>query len=445
MFAEDKFLHGLIDGLEQAVLDTGPDRGWTPMPHQAPPEDTDWDVWLMLGGRGTGKTRGGGEYVMRHLREDGPAARVGVGAPTNQSAREVCAEGESGIMTLHGDEFIKYNRNTGEAWHERGGYVKFQGAEKPRMWNGPQWSLLWADEIALWNPDSWDQAQLGVRLGEWPRTVGTTTPKNRKWVRELAEEETTRVSHGTTFDNIHLSKRRLDAFRRMYAGTRTGRQELYAEWLDEVEGALWTIELIDRKRIMNPKDVPELVSVVVSIDPAVSAHEKSDESGIIVAGSGWCDCNRTSPKDEPELHGFVFDDASGVYTPTQWGKKALALYDEWEANRIIGERNNGGDLVEANLRAHRQEGWLYESVWASRGKRRRAEPVLNLYEQGKVHHVGRTNFEELEEQMTTWVPDDESAPSPDRMDALVWAFTKLLVDRMRLLGDIDDYASYRPA
>lgn len=436
--AADRFLEQLAEGL-QSSLESSSSKTWEPLDHQRPPEDTDWDVWILLGGRGTGKTRGGVEYCMEHLREEGPRARVGVGAPTNQSAREVCAEGESGMMTLYGDEFVKYNRNTGEAWHEKGGYVKFQGTERPRMWNGPQWTLLWADELALWNTESWDQAQLGVRLGEWPRTVATTTPKNRKWVRDLAEEETTRVSHGTTFDNIHLPERRLRTFRRMYEGTRVGRQELYAQWLDDVEGALWTMDLIDRTRIMDHRLVPELVKVVVPVDPAASAHEKSDETGIGVVGIGWCDCKRL---EEPELHGFVLDDVSGVYTPVQWGKRALKAYDEWQADRIVGERNNGGDLVERNLRAIRQEGWRFEGVWASRGKQRRAEPVLSLYEQGRVHHVGQ--FPELEEQMTTWVPDDESAPSPDRMDALVWGMTKLLVERMQMLGDVDDYLDYRP-
>src|SRR5215831_5682970 len=180
-------------------------RHWEPLEHQKMPDGT-WDCWLILAGRGTGKTRAGAEAVLEHLNAAGSLARVGVGGPTAADVRDVCAEGVSGLITVAREQFTSYNRSLGEAHHHRGGYVKFLGAEEPARWNGPQWSLLWADELALWNQDSWEQAQFGLRLGDHPRAIVTTTPKARRFVRELALLPTTALTVASTMDNPHLSE-----------------------------------------------------------------------------------------------------------------------------------------------------------------------------------------------------------------------------------------------
>jgi predicted phage terminase large subunit-like protein len=376
---------------------------WKPLDHQIPP-DGDWDVWLLLGGRGSGKTMAGTHYVLDHLRSEGKKARVGIGAPTIADARDVCAEGVTGLINLAPTEF-RYNRSIGEAHHKDGGYIKFLGSEEPARWNGPQWSLLWADELALWNEASWHQAQFGLRLGERPRAICTTTPKNRKFVRSLSELESTATVRATTYDNPNLSLAVQERLRQQYGGTRIGRQELQAEWLDDVQGALWTWSMIQSKDL---REIPQLERVVVAIDPAVSSNEDSDETGIIV-------CGRAS---EDEF--YVLADYSGKYSPDEWANKAIDAYDKHNADRIVGEVNNGGDMIEYTLRTI-QKNIPYTAVHASRGKKMRAEPIAALYEQGKVFHLDDLPL--LEEQMVSWTP--ESNLSPDRLDALVWSLTEL--------------------
>ena len=373
------------------------------LPHQVPPDGI-WDVWLLLGGRGSGKTMAGTKYVLAHLREYGRKARVGVGGPTIADARDVCAEGVTGLITLAPDEF-KYNRSIGEARHRDGGVVKFMGSEEPARWNGPQWSLLWADELALWNEASWHQAQFGLRLGEHPKAVATTTPKNRQFVRTLSESPTTATVKATTYDNPTLSQTVQDRLRQQYGDTRIGRQEIMAEWLDDVPGALWQTEMLRHKQ---EAEVPDLERVVVAIDPAVTATEDSDETGIIVVGRGASDDY------------YVLADYSGKYSPDAWAEKAISVYDIHGADRIIAEVNNGGDMVGHTLRTILPS-VPFTSVHASRGKRIRAEPIAALYEQGKVFHIGALTH--LEEQLVSWTPDN--AGSPDRLDALVWGLTEL--------------------
>ena len=373
------------------------------LPHQVPPEGT-WDVWLLLGGRGSGKTMAGTKYVLAHLKEFGRKARVGIGAPTIADARDVCAEGVTGLISLAPSEF-HYNRSIGEAHHKDGGYVKFMGSEEPARWNGPQWSLLWADELALWNEASWHQAQFGLRLGEHPKAVATTTPKNRQFVRVLSELSTTATVRATTYDNPTLSESVQERLRQQYGGTRIGRQEIMAEWLDDVPGALWQTEMLRHKQ---EAEIPDLERVVVAIDPAVTATEDSDETGIIVVGRGASDDY------------YVLADYSGKYSPDAWAEKAITVYDTHGADRIIAEVNNGGDMVGHTLRTILPS-IPFTSVHASRGKRIRAEPIAALYEQGKVFHVG--TLTRLEEQLVSWTPDNTG--SPDRLDALVWGLTEL--------------------
>jgi predicted phage terminase large subunit-like protein len=378
-----------------------------PLEHQTPKHD-DWDVWLVLGGRGTGKTRTGAEFVLKHLNLVGAAARVGVGAPTAADVRDVCAEGVSGLITVAREQFVSYNRSLGEAHHCKGGYVKFLGAEEPARWNGPQWSLLWADELALWNQDSWEQAQFGLRLGARPRAIATTTPKARQFVRDLAERHGTLLTQARTADNPHLSELVRTRLYDRYGGTRLGRQELDAEWLDDVPGALWQRSQIDATRV---RLAPDLARVVVAVDPAVTSGEDSDETGIVVAGRGV------------DGRGYVLADRSCRLSPDGWVRRATAAYAQFQCDRVLAEVNNGGDLVERVLRTVDRI-IPYKAVRASRGKLTRAEPIAALYEQGKISHVG--SFPELEDQMCQYTPDGYDG-SPDRLDALVWAFTELMV------------------
>jgi phage terminase large subunit-like protein len=371
--------------------------------------DGEWDCWLILAGRGTGKTRAGAEAVLKHLHDFGPLARVGVGSPTRQDARDVCAEGVSGVISIAPQQFT-YNRSLGEAHHHRGGYVKFMGAEEPDRWNGPQWSLLWADELALWNPESWEQAQFGLRLGTRPRAIATTTPKARKFVQELAAQPTTVVTRATTADNPHLSEVVRKRLYDRYGGTRLGRQELEAEWLDDVPGALWTRDLLERNRVrMLPW--PDMVRVVVAIDPSGGDDEGHAECGIVAAGKGT------------DGHGYVLRDVSERLSPERWARRAIQLYYDLKADRLLAEANFGGAMVQSTIRAVDPKVPV-KQVTASRGKRTRAEPVAALDEQGRVHHVGM--FATLEDQLTSWVPDSGD-PSPDRLDARVWAITELML------------------
>jgi predicted phage terminase large subunit-like protein len=381
-----------------------PEPTWKPLPHQIPPLGN-WDVWLLLGGRGSGKTMAGTHYVLDHLREFRKKARVGIGAPTMGDVRDVCAEGITGLMSLAPNEF-RYNRWLSEAHHIDGGYVKFLGSEEPSRWNGPQWSLLWADELALWKEPSWHQAQFGLRLGEHPRAIVTTTPKNRKFVRELSELESTATVRATTYDNPTLSKSVQERLHRQYGNTRLGRQEILAEWLDDVPGALWRITMFDKR-----PDPPPLKRVAIAIDPAGGDKPESDETGIIVGGIGI------------DGNGYVLQDLSGQFSPDGWANRAIDAYDRHEADFIIAEMNFGGQMVEHTLRTVRRN-LPIKKVTASRGKFVRAQPVAALYEQGRIFHSGY--FQRLEEQLTQWTP--EMGYSPDRLDALVWLFTELMVD-----------------
>jgi predicted phage terminase large subunit-like protein len=397
---------------------------WVPLAHQIPPEG-DWRLWIMLGGRGSGKTEGGARYVLSHLRKYGRNARVGIGAPTIQSAREVCAEGDSGLITMARDEF-EWNRSLMEARHKDGGYVKFQGAEEPARWNGPQWTLLWADELALWKRESYDQATFGVRLGKEPRIIATTTPKAARWVRNLESEDGTVVTHGTMYDNPALAQSAVEALERRYGGTRLGRQELMGEYIEEIEGALWQVDWIDNHRRSEPPTTIQVVEtedgdaeekllnmprIVIAIDPAVTANADSDETGIAIAGVG------------PEGDYYVLGIDGYRLPPQQWAMKAIEAYDRWQADKIVAEVNNGGDMVIDTI--NRVCDGLgrsvnVESIRASRGKTLRAEPIAALYEQGRVHHVGM--FVEAEDQMCSFpIANDHD----DLVDSVVYALSDL--------------------
>ena len=376
---------------------------WTPEPHQIPPPG-DWDTWMMRFGRGGGKTRAANEYALDHLRHN-PKARIGMGAATISDARTVVAEGESGLITIAPTEF-NYNRSLLEARHINGGYVKFLGAEEPNRWRGPQWTLLCLDELASWPRESYDQAMLGLRLGEHPRCIIATTPRPLKWLKAIEEDSTTVVTRATSRDNPHVSEVFRTRILSRYAGTRLGRQEIEAEYVEDFEGALWQRNWIDGHRVLRCP-VP-LRRVVVAIDPAVTANQDSDQTGIAGAGLG----------EDGEY--YVLHLMGYRLSPDGWARRAVALYDQFEANRIVGEVNNGGDMVASTIRSVRQ-GLPFKTIHASRGKAVRAEPVAALYEQGKVHHVGV--FAEAEDQMAAFPVATEH---DDLVDALVYAITELM-------------------
>jgi len=338
-----------------------------------------------------------------------PKTRWAIVAPTYGDARDTCAEGESGIVNVlrQYGTLKDYNRSIGEIFLTNGSRIKLFSGEEPERLRGPQHHGGWFDELAAFKyPEAWDQYQFGLRLGEFPQTIVTTTPKPIKIIKELIKQDNVRVVRGSTFDNAaNLAESALAQYRLRYENTRLGRQELYGEILDNVDGALWTRKLIDDARVDN---APPLIRVVVAIDPAVTANATSDETGIVAAGIA-------SNGDY-----YILDDKSIRTTPDAWARVAVELYHKHKADKIVAETNNGGDMVILLLKQV-DASIATKKVTATRGKQLRAEPISSLYEQGKVHHVGY--FSELETQLCEWTP--QSAESPDRLDALVWALTEL--------------------
>jgi phage terminase large subunit-like protein len=389
-------------------------------------ERADWSFWLLLAGRGFGKTRAGAEWAIAKARAL-PGSHGALVAATVDDARKTMlssgleqSEGASGILAISPPDFAPMFEPSKRtlAW-PNGTVATIYSAEEPDRLRGPQHHWGWVDEIAAWQKEAeaWDQLLFGLRLGDHPQACITTTPRPIRIIRELLVDPRTVVTRGTTYDNRdNLAPSFLSKIAGKYEGTRFGRQELYAELLDDVPGALWSWERIEALRV---QVAPELRRIVVAIDPAVSSSETSDETGLVVAGVGPCRC-----RGEEELHGFVLEDLSGKYTPNGWGQKAVMAYHSHQADRIVAETNNGGALVEMNLRTV-DERIPYTAIHAAQGKRTRAEPIAALYEQGKIHHVGI--HARLEEQMTTWDPITCSK-SPDRLDALVWALTELILE-----------------
>jgi len=359
-----------------------------------------------MAGRGFGKTRTGAETTRIWVKSNPFVNLVGA---TADDARDIMIEGESGILAIcPKEERPEYKKSDRKLVWPNGAVSLIFTADEPERLRGKQHNKVWLDEIASWRyTESFDQTMLGLRIGTKPQGIITTTPKPIKIVKELITDPRNVVMCGTTYENrANLADGFFDYVIKKYEGTRVGRQELMAEVLEDVEGALWKWKVIDDYRVQKE---PEFIRIVIPIDPAVSTNPDSDETGIIPVGLG---------KDG---HGYVLGDASGIYTPLGWAQKAIAQYETLQADAMICEVNNGGDLVEANLRAAGFKGRVIK-VHASRGKATRAEPIAAYYEQGKIHHVG--NFPALESQMTTWDPAEEF--SPDRVDSLVWGLTFLM-------------------
>jgi phage terminase large subunit-like protein len=384
---------------------------WGRPDQQLPPGE--WATWLILAGRGWGKTRTGAETVRSIV--DAGGNRGALVAATAADARDVVIEGESGLLAV----FPTHQRPVYEPSKRRitfhtGAIATLYSADEPERLRGPQHEYAWADELAAWRyPDAWDQLQLGLRLGANPRAIVTTTPKPKKIIRELLADKATIVTTGSTYDNqANLAERFISQIIAKYEGTTLGQQELHAVLLDEASGAPWTRDLIDSVRV--PKIPPgvDIVRFGVAVDPAVTNNKHSDETGIIAGFLGDDD------------HVYIVEDASLHGSPDEWAQRAINTYHRHDADRLIGEVNNGGDLIETVIR-QKDRNISYKAVRASKGKYTRSEPVVALYEQGRVHHVGV--FPELEDQMVTWTVDADF--SPDRMDALVWLVTELVLGK----------------
>lgn len=378
-------------------------------PEQLSPAGT-WDNWLILAGRAWGKTRTGSQWVHEQAEKVG---RIALIARTAADIRDVMVEGESGLIaTAHPARRPKYEPSKRRLTWPNGCIATTFSAEEPDQLRGPQYEKAWCDETAAWKyaAETWDQLQMVLRLGAHPQAIITTTPRPTPLIKRIMQDAGTALTRGTTFDNrANLPKAYFTRIIRNFEGTRLGRQELYAEVLDDNPGALWKRANIDAGRV---RSAPDLVRVVVAVDPAVSSNADSAETGIVVAGLG------------SDGHGYVLEDASLSDTPAKWAAQVVTMYHRHRADRVAGEVNNGGDLVESNIRTADPD-VSYKAVRASRGKQTRAEPIAALYEQKRVHHVGA--FSKLEDQLCDWDPTT-GAKSPDRLDALVWAITELMLE-----------------
>ena len=386
---------------------------------QRPPAG-DWRVWLILAGRGFGKTRSGAEWVRAGV-EAGRFKRLALVGETAADVRDVMVEGESGVLACSPPwarpRYIPSRRRL--SW-PNGAVATCFSADDPEQLRGPQFDAAWADEIAKWRyPAAWHNLQLATRLGAAPRLVATTTPRPRAWLIQVMGQPGTVVTRGRAAENAdNLAPGFLDHLEARYGGTRLARQELDGELLVDLPGALWTREMVAEARAAAPPG--PLTRIVVAVDPAVTGGPAAAETGIVVAGR---DGGGTA---------HVLADLSGRMSPDQWARRAVNAYREWAADRIVAEVNQGGDLVGELLRTVDPAVPL-SLVRASRGKRVRAEPVAALYEQGRVRHHG--HLEALEDQMCRFTGalgeggGDRLAGSPDRLDALVWALTDLLLGR----------------
>jgi phage terminase large subunit-like protein len=382
------------------------------------PPDGAWRVWYIRGGRGGGKTWTGSHTLSEWITQN-PGRDWAIVAPTYGDARDVCVEGPSGLLkALNLPKGYKpWNRSLGELNLPDGGTVYIDGADDGALRiQGKNLAGLWADEVGLWRQwrTAWEESiAFAVRIDP-ARIIATGTPKRgHPLVKKLMGDETVAKTVVRTMDNAgNLSHVALDELLRRYGGTELGRQELEGDVLSDVPGALVKRDQIrygDAPMIYRGSDlVPNYVRVVIPIDPAVTYGPDSDETGMVVCAKG------------PDNNGYVLDDLSGRYSPGDWARKAITAFEEYGADAIVGEVNNGGDLIESTLRNNGFNG-RFIAVHASRGKRVRAEPIGSLYEQGRIFH--RRPFPELEDQWCSFTPD--TLDSPDRLDAAVWGFTEL--------------------
>ncbi|HWL57396.1 MAG TPA: terminase family protein [Paracoccus sp. (in: a-proteobacteria)] len=423
--AEPEEVDAFLGGLSDNALASLPwlFEFWA-LPHQLPPEG-DWKTWVVMGGRGAGKTRAGSEWVRAQVEgatpdAPGHARRVALVGETFDQARDVMVFGESGILACSPPD----RRPQWEAGRRRlvwanGATAQVCSAHEPEALRGPQFDAAWVDELAKWKKaeETWDMLQFALRLGEHPQQMVTTTPKNVAVLKRILGNASTVTTHAPTEANrAYLAESFLAEVEARYGGTRLGRQELEGVLLEDVEGALWTTAMLEGCRI---ETAPALTRIVVSVDPSVTGGAASDECGIVVVGvvaegapSSW--------------RAVVLEDASIRGGPTDWARAAIAAMARHGAERMVAEVNQGGDLIESVIR---QIDPLvpFRALRAGRGKGLRAEPVAALYEQGRVRHL--RGLGTLEDQMCRMtVGGYRGKGSPDRLDALVWAIHELIVE-----------------
>ncbi len=393
-------------------------------PDQLPPETTEdgtpWRVWLIMGGRGAGKTRAGAEWVRAKALGRKPlgaiaARRIALVGETINDVRRVMIEGVSGLLSVHAaGERPRFEPSKGQLIWSSGAIAQMFSAEDPDGLRGPQFDAAWCDEVAKWrHPQrTWDMLQFALRLGAAPQMVATTTPRPIPLLKKLLADARTVVTRAATADNAaNLAPSFVAEMTRRYWGTALGRQELLGELVDDTSGALWRRDWIDAHRVAG---APELSAIVVAVDPPVTATAASDACGIVVAGLG------------PDGRAYVVDDRTlQGREPTVWARAAVAAYHDYMADRVVAEVNQGGDLVVTVLRQI-DANVAVRQVRATRGKWLRAEPIAALYAEGRVAHVGM--FDALEDQMCLFGADGlAKGRSPDRLDALVWALTDLMI------------------
>jgi predicted phage terminase large subunit-like protein len=371
-----------------------------------------WRTWVMRSGRGAGKTRAGAETVRAWVAA-GRYRRLHLVGRTEGDVRDTMVEGPSGLLEVSPPgERPEFRPRLRRLVWPSGAVAFLFSAEEPDRLRGPQCEAAWCDELASWRyPEAYDNLMLGLRLGTDPRLLITSTPRPTKLMRTILAQAGTVETRSSTYTNaINLARGFLDDIAAQYEGTRLGRQEIYGELLEDVPGALWNHTRLDELRV---KVAPaELERIVVAVDPAVSSAETADETGIVVIG-------RSADKEA-----FVLADLSGRYAPSEWGRLVIEAYRRHQADLVVAEVNQGGDLV-ADMLRQLDGGVPVKKVRAARGKYQRAEPAAGFYEQGRVHHVG--SHPVLEDQMCIFTSDiDRRQGSPDRVDALVWGLTELL-------------------
>jgi phage terminase large subunit-like protein len=395
------------------------------LPHQLPPEGS-WSTWVALGGRGAGKTRAGAEWVRIQLEgarplDEGVCRQIALVGETYDQVRDVMVFGESGIMSCcPPDRKPKWEATRRRLVWPNGATATCYSASDPESLRGPQFDGAWVDELAKWKKgrETWDMLQFALRLGEHPRQVVTTTPKNAAILHEILNDVgTVSTSAPTAANAMNLAQSFLDKVTANYGGTRLGRQELDGEILTDVDGALWRLSDLDVSRV---EVAPELDRIVVAVDPPTTSGENADACGIIVAGV----CCTGPPQD---WRAYVLADLTmQSVTPNAWAEAVTVAVNEFAEDGVVAEVNQGGEMVEAVLRQHSAL-VPYKGVRASRGKSARAEPVAALYEQGRVFHLG--GLHTLEDQMCLMsLAGFRGKGSPDRVDALVWALTDLMVE-----------------
>lgn len=375
----------------------------------------DWNTWLILAGRGFGKTKTGAETT-RLAVERGQATRIALVAPTSADARDTIVEGESGLLASCPPWFkAHYEPSKRRVTWKRGGHevarATLFSAEEPERFRGPQHDWVWGDEPASW-PDAeeaWAQLQLGLRLGRRPRAVITGTPKPVPLILKLMKDPRTVVTRGNTYENsANLAASFLEQIGRLYGDTRLGRQEIFAEVLEDMPGAIFDMKKVEEHRVATAP--AQFARIVVAVDPAQTSERGVDETGIVVVGLGT------------DGHGYVLDDATLKGSPDEWASEVAKKFHAWQADSVVAEVNVGGEMVEFTLRTV-DDSLPVKTVRAMRGKAKRAEPIAALFEQGKVHLVGK--FERLERQMRTFT--GVNGKRDDRTDAMCWGLHELMV------------------